>query len=299
MNFLRHSRMNHFEKTDLSPFTIRNYNNCLNKWIEFLKKPLDKIVISPKTSFASLKKIELIKHTPHVYHSYLSAMIAYIKYNLADHPKKDKMMKMWYDLMYKNDTPIREHYKDNKPTEKQAPQALTWDQIEKVRDGLPDGIPKLLLSMYSLLTPERADYFELEICRGQTPTSGNWIDLSKKKLVMTEFKTARKYERLEQDIPEELMRQIHLSVTEKPREYLFVNRFKGPFDRATFSNYANRIISDLFDKRTTLTCIRHAFVTKLDFNKPIRQLDGISSSMGHNMATQKTYAWINEVVHPK
>ena len=298
--------MDHFAHADLSAFTKRNYNSAVNHWIEYLKKPINKIAVSPIKSFEALKKVDGIKHTSHVYHGYLSAIIAYIKYHrimeLNTNENHDKLIAVWKQMMFENDEPMREHYKENKPTEKQEPQALSWEQVTKAREGLTDGIPKLLLSMYSLLTPERADYFELEILRGpgQKPTSGNYIDLTNRKLVMTEFKTAKKYERLEQDIPEELMRQINLSLKDKPREYLFTNRFKVPFTRTTFSQWANRIVSEIFGKRTTLTCIRHAYISSLDFNKSIRQLEQVSTSMGHSVGTQKTYAWIgkNEVVNP-
>jgi site-specific recombinase XerD len=151
--------------------------------------------------------------------------------------------------------------------------------------------------MYTLLEPERADYFECElISRGQKATSANYINLTDNKLVITDFKTAKKYDKLEQDIPPELMRQITLSITNEPRQYLFVNRFKKPFERPQYSNWANRVLSEIFGKPITLTILRHAYCSKLDFNAPLRSLEAISKRMGHDVTTQKRYQWINEVI---
>uniref|UniRef100_A0A6C0AQ64 Tyr recombinase domain-containing protein n=1 Tax=viral metagenome TaxID=1070528 RepID=A0A6C0AQ64_9ZZZZ len=287
--------MKHFEHTDLSEFSKRNYDTRLNKWKEYLNKPLSAIIKDPKGSFDLLKQVKDLTHTEVTYHLYLNAIVSYMKHNPVKVDKK--VREEWIKLARGNSEIVQEHYKDNKPSELQKDKVMSWKEICNVRDRLPDGIPKLLLSMYTLLEPERADYFECElIYRGQKATSANYINLSDSKLVITDFKTAKKYDKLEQDIPPELMRQIALSVTEQPRQYLFVNRFKKPFERPQYSNWANRILSDIFDKPMTLTIIRHAFCSQIDFNAPLRSLEAISKRMGHDVGTQKRYQWINEVI---
>jgi hypothetical protein len=287
--------MKHFEHTTLSEFSKRNYDSRLNKWTEYLKKPLSAIIKDPLGSFDLLKSVKDLTQTEVTYHLYLNAIVSYMKHN----PVKvdEKVKEEWTRLARGNSEVIQEHYKENKPSELQKDKVMSWKDIETVRDKLSDGIPKLLLSMYTLLEPERADYFECElISRGQKVTSANYINLSESKLVITDFKTAKKYDKLEQDIPPELMRQITLSITDQPRQYLFVNRFKKPFERPQYSNWANRVLSDIFGKPMTLTIIRHAYCSKLDFNAPIRSLEAISKRMGHDVGTQKRYQWINKVI---
>lgn len=298
--------LTHFDHTALSVFTKRNYDDSINHWIAFLKKPIEKIIKTPAKSLDALKKVpaDVLVQSHHVHHKYLSAIVSYMKYHkiasLTDKEQTD-IQEEWRRLMMESQEPSKEHYKDNKPSDRQEPQRLHWPEVVKVRDSLPDGIPKLLLSMYTLLEPERADYFELELLTSsQTPISPNYINLTEKKVVLTDFKTKKKYETLEQIIPPELFRQITLSLVENPRKYLFVMGDGQPFNRITFSTWANRVLKKIFGKNTTLTCVRHAFVSsEIDFTKSIRELESIGKRMGHDVMTQKRYAWLdgkNEVV---
>jgi len=287
--------MKHFEHTTLSEFSKRNYDSRLNKWTEYLNKPLSAIIKDPKGSFDLLRSVKDLTHTEVTYHLYLNAIVSYMKHNPIR--VDEKVKEEWTRLARGNSEVIQEHYKENKPSELQRDKVVSWKDIGTIRDKLSDGIPKLLLSMYTLLEPERADYFECElISRGQKATSANYINLTDNKLVITDFKTAKKYDKLEQDIPPELMRQITLSITNEPRQYLFVNRFKKPFERPQYSNWANRVLSEIFGKPITLTILRHAYCSKLDFNQPLRSLEAISKRMGHDVTTQKRYQWINEVI---
>ena len=289
----------HFEHTTLSLFTQRNYDICINKWIEYLKKSIVKILKTPELSFKQLKALPQIKSSHHVYKQYVNAIVSYMKYHrfgsLTD-SQHEIIQDKWRTFMIENDVVNKEHYKDNTPSERQAPKKLNWADVLKVRDSLPDGIPKLLLSMYTYIEPERADYFELELIRtDEKPTSSNYINLTEKKLILTDFKTKKTYEKLELTVPEELMRQILLSLTETPRQYLFLNRFKKPFERPQFSNYANRTLTEIFKSivpSTNLTCLRHSYVSSLDFTKTIRELDAVAKRMGHDVMTHKKYAWI-------
>jgi hypothetical protein len=45
----------------------------------------------------------------------------------------------------------------------------------------------------------------------------------------------------------------------------------------------------------TLTTLRHLFVSTIDFNKTRgTELEAIGNAMGHSIAMQKGYQWINK-----
>ena len=208
------------------------------------------------------------------------------------------LLNEWKQLQFDNAAPLREHYVNETPTELQKSKQVELSDVIKVRDALPDGIPKLLLSMYTMVNPERADYFETEIVtEGQTPVLPNYIDMVASKVVLADFKTKKTYTTLSQTLPPELIRQIRASLAESPRKYLFVNNVGAPFTRAVYSNWANRILSHVMGKKTTLTCIRHAYVSQLDFNGSLKELTAIAKSMGHSTGTQRKYKWTNDVVN--
>ena len=289
----------YFDHTKLAETTKKTYTRKLESWEQLLKRPLLDILQHPKRSLEELKT-QKITQTPQNWHIYLNACYSCMIHNklpLVTAKVHETLLNEWKQLQFDNAAPLREHYVNEEPSALQKDKLVELPEVLKVRDALSDGIPKLLLSMYTMVNPERADYFETEIVtEGQKPVSSNYIDMATKKVVLTDFKTKKTYTTLTQPIPPELIRQIQLSLTESPRRYLFVNKQGLPFTRAVYSNWANRILTDVMGKRTTLTCLRHAYVSQLDFNGSLKGLTAIANSMGHSTGTQRKYKWTNELI---
>jgi hypothetical protein len=294
----------YFNHTDLAATTQKTYARKLEGWETFVGRKIQDILLHPGRSFEELKASPLTTKTASNYHIYLNACYSAVIHNklgLTDTAHKGLEVE-WKELQQKNAEPLRSHYLDEKPTDRQSGKELEWTEIIKVRDSLPEGLSKLLLSMYTMLNPERADYYECEIIMGdEIPTSKNYIRMRDKQLILTDFKTKKCYTKLTQTVPEELLRQIQASKLVIPRRHVFVQKGSNiPHNRATFSQWANRTLSSVFGKPTTLTCLRHAFVSSLDFNSSLKELDKIATSMGHSVATQRKYKWTdarkNEII---
>jgi hypothetical protein len=66
-----------------------------------------------------------------------------------------------------------------------------------------------------------------------------------------------------------------------------------PYDRGGFSKWANKVLHELFKLPVTLTSLRHIYISTIDFTK-MRAVDlnRIARAMGHGIAMQKEYQWI-------
>jgi hypothetical protein len=208
----------------------------------------------------------------------------------------------WEQIVKENSKPIIDRRMENQPTvmqEQKGGSQLSFQDIRKKRLELEKGsIGRLLISMYVLIPPVRADYHSTQIVYpGDTITSPNYIliDGGTSKLVIADFKTSKIYGSIIYDsLPRELCDEIILSLQKQPRSYLFVNAKNEPHTRDTFSKWSSRVLERLFNVVMTLTIIRHLYISSLDFNKmTTKELDKISKQMGHSLNMQSQYRWNN------
>lgn len=249
-----------------------------------------------------------IKPTNTNHHMFISAVVAYIQHVMKD----DTLLDVWKEIMYDNSKPLRERYLTGEPTALQANKAdIKWEDILKVRDELPLGITKILLSMYTMIAPERGgDYHNVAMFPFNSDPAlikCNYIIMYLEgpwKLYLRDYKTKRKHGIIVVDLPDELSNMIsEYQMTSPPEsDCLFENEKGEPFTRGTFSTWAVRRLTGAFDRPMTLTAIRHAYISQIDFNRPIGELNAVAESMGHNLSTQRVYKWEdkkkNEVVVP-
>lgn len=285
-----------FRNKELSESSKKQYSIKIPQWISYLNgiKSLNNLIKSPIESLKCLETTDKIKHSASNHHIYISAVVAFIKYIIKD----NNLLKEWKDIEKRNWKPIAEHYDENTPTELQKEKCIPFEEISKVRESLEHGsFERLLLSFYTLIEPIRADYFATEILNteDEEPHEDNYIVLSPlpAKVVVKDFKTKQKYEKIENSIPSELLDELKLSLTKYPRKYLFVGEDKkSPFTRKLFSNWACRILTRIIKQPMTLTALRHIYITKKIQDKtPVRELINIANKMGHSRDIQRVYEW--------
>jgi integrase len=240
-------------------------------------------------------------------HGYYSAIIAFVEYNtslrsLINKHILDKIYEQWCIQRKTNEIPIVQRRLLNKPSEtqeKKGGSSLKFSDIVAKRDSLEYASPeRLLLGFYTYLPPVRADYFAVEIIKhNQRPTEQNYIRLitpTHSKCILRDFKTKKAYNKIENTLPHELDMELRESLKNNPRPYLFMNANGEPFTRNAFCIWSKRLLSRLFKTEVTLVMFRHAFITTLDFNNTTDQdLKELGNKMGHSLATQRTYRWVN------
>jgi hypothetical protein len=292
-------RMALFIKSELSETSKTLFTKKIEQWLSWTAhKDLKKLLKNPEESMKTLETVESIAHTPTNHHHYLSAVIAYLRHEkvkgLGEETQND-LMKEWIVIREKNSIPIKEHYLESKPTERQADKAdMKWPDILKVRDELPIGQEKLLLGFYTYLNPVRADYFATELIpEGKVAKEPNYILLKDRKVVLTDFKTKGRYEKIEQNIPPELMVILEADLKERPRNYLFNPPTGGDtgYDRKQFSSWACRTLTRVLKHPMTLVVLRHLYISQMDLSKPVKELNETAKNMGHSVSIQKFYEW--------
>jgi integrase len=288
-----------FRNKTLSATSKNQYAIKISQWISYIDSPqnLHNLISNPKKSFEALETTEKIKHSPSNHHIYISSVVAFIKYILKD----EKLMKEWKEVEKENWKPIAVHYEENTPTELQKEKVIPFEDLMKIRETLEEGsVERLLLSFYTLIEPIRADYFATEIVSAsEEPTADNYIVLGTKpsttKLVVKDFKTKQKYEKIENTLSPELYRELKVSLEKTPRRYLFTTPEDAtkPFaTRKLFSNWACRTLTRILKQPMTLTVLRHIYITnKIQSNTSATELREIAQKMGHSRDIQRIYEW--------
>jgi len=292
----------------LSDSSRKLFNKKLAQYASFMPHDNQKvgyIIDNPGIAVQTLLNEKSITQSSANRHMFYSAIVAYIKHTTDGQRRSERIKRKWEEIQKMNWEERRQLDLGNELTEKEKEIAkvVKWADIIKMRDSLDAGsFERLLLSLYTYLPPVRADYFEVRI---NPPAS---IIADKKKsyiqlgadgassiLSIRDFKTVSTYKEIKHRLPQELYEEIIISLGSKPRKYLFVmpSDNSRPYDRGAFSKWANKTLFDLFKVHLTLTSLRHIYISTIDFTKMRAiDLDRIARAMGHGMAMQKEYQWI-------
>jgi hypothetical protein len=304
--------MNYFENTSLTDTSMKMYNTKLNEWISYMPtiyQSLVCIIMFPEIAMEALHT-HLKVDTNTNRHIYIVAVMSFIKNKRSEliHLTQEQYSTIrvkWIDINNENEAPIIERRLENKPTDRQQAKGghqLTFAQIVEKRDELPSGSnERLLLSMYTMIPPCRADYFATQIVRDdEVPTQKNFIRLKGTdyaECIINDFKTAKTYKQIKHVLPPELISEILASLEKNPRSYLFINTKGEPHTRNSFVLWTRRCLTRIFETDFTLVFFRHAFVTDFVANKikpdtTDAEIKDISDKMGHSPEMFRGYKWI-------
>jgi hypothetical protein len=304
--------MNFFENVKLHNTSVKLFNSKLNEWIMFMPdyfQTLGCIIMFPDIAMIALNK-NIKTNTNTNKHVYLMSVLSIFKHKidiLSHFPKEqiENLHNTWRTIFNENEVPIINRRYENKPTDMQLKKGghkITFTEIAEKRDSLTYGsIEHVLLSMYTMITPCRADYFATQIIyNDEVPKEKNYIrfrGIDYAECILTDFKTAKKYKQITHTLPIELIKILLCSLKNNPRSYLFINTKGEPHTRNSFVLWTRRHLSKLFETDFTLVFFRHAFITDFITNKVTSETtDGeiklISDKMGHSPGMFRAYKWI-------
>ena len=300
--------MNYFSNTLLANSTASNYNSKINKWVSIMpqnENSLQFIYTNPNYSVVQLRQylVETNVDTAQTLNSYIKAIFSVVEHNKelfsAIKPERyNKATLRWKELRQKTYEYANAYRYEQKPSPTQSQKVgstMKFNELESIRDELPDdSIDKLLLGFYTYVPPVRADLFATQIVQtGEKPSYPNYIVFSANKshLVLTDFKTSELYKEISYDLPYELHRLLNISLKDKPRRFLFMNRFGQSFKRNKFSEWTTKRLTALFKKQFTLTLFRHIYISSLPPDTNAEVLFEISKKMGHSITQHMLYRW--------
>lgn len=304
--------MDFFEHVPIHETSRKTYNNKLNEWVEFMPayfKSVTNIITLPDLALQCLHQ-RLKVDTPTNRHLYIVAVMSFIRHHivhLIECLSREVILPLrerWIAINAENEAPIIQRRLENKPTVLQQAKGgsrLSYEEIVEARDKLPVGsIERLLISMYTMIPPVRADYFATELVRGDAePTVKNYVRIRDGGMesVLRDFKTVKVFKQIVNVFPVELVREVEASLEAAPRAFLFVNANGKPHTRNSFTLWARRVLSRVFGTDFTLVFFRHAFATHYVMNVDLRtmtdaQIKEISDRMGQSTEMFRAYRWI-------
>jgi integrase len=280
-----------FVKKGLSETTIKSYIGNLKK----LNK--DK----PVKSLAFLKNKDEIMDLLHKYkdntkRNFLITICAVLN--------GEKLYKKSYDdyydmLMDKNKTLKSEEAKNEK-NDKQKENWIEWEDVVSKYDELYDKamsiktiktsndynsfIDAIILGLYTDIPPRRNEYQNLVIGGDK----GNRILLDEKKMILDNFKTAKKEGSKSIDLPDKLVSLISSFVKKRGIEKgtpLFLDENGKP---PSHSNYITRRLNGIFKKNVGSSMLRHIYLSS-KYGKVQDSMKDDADLMSHSTTQQKDY----------
>lgn len=285
--------------TRLSELTKRNYLSRVSVLERMLKKDIEDIIAAPEASLADIKRYWTLSKTQK---NFIVCILALRKHIPEFNERHKDAFEKWADALADIDEKIRDIDMYNMPSERQKKGYIPFDSIrEKIKKLSKGSVERMLIAMYTLIEPLRADYNRLKIYKGaKVPddnTEDNWLLLKNARTMIMhigEHKTVKTHGVIERNLPTLLQSEIKTFLFDKPdRNYLFQERDGKPFSANAFSQWANRKFRQIFNIPLTITIIRHAFINTLDLNNLSQhQRNEIAKNMAHSPSQQLNYRLI-------
>lgn len=296
-----HPHVMALERAELSETTKDQYiinANLIHEKCD--RQPLEIIYKYPEWAFDKIRAAYPSKATQR---SMASTVRALMKHSNTIQQYRQYYDK-WLELGNEVAKQIDDHYLSNKMTDEEAAKWVTWDEIQgKERDLASKEFAStrhLLLACYVLMDgPLRQNLGAVrllarepsEIEKKKLETTNYLILSDPCTLVINVHKTAKHYGPIVRVLPADLTGIVRKNLENDPRRYLFVDKYRRPYDRArSFAAFSGRVFEDIFGKKVGVNIIRHSFVSNIDFNaKTAGELQTIAKAMGHSLQQQQLY----------
>jgi len=241
-----------------------------------------------------MKTLEDIKYN--VRKTYLSAIVAISK------GENEKIVASYHQLMMSDADHYNTEQKENKMTEHQKENWMSWADIQEKRDKLKDRVwwvfgdanpdrenllelqKYIITCCYTLISPRRAkDFAEMKI-REYDEAKDNFYH--KGVFTFNDYKTSRFYGKQTVKVPKTLELMLGRWIKKVPadQEFLFTD-YDG---KKLTSSTIGKILISVFKKKVSVNMLRHAYITD-SLGPKIKELEDEAKDMGQSVAQQKLY----------
>lgn len=199
---------------------------------------------------------------------------------------------------------------DNRVTDEIIAKTPTCAEIRKAMAKLKaTGLTKLRDSQHYIMLaisvdnpPKRRDLGALQVMRRDLKaTKGNYIVVpnagGQVKLVLQEYKTAKKYGRFEELLSDKLSDDIRESLVAFPRSYLFVGRDGGPMSDGAYGEFVRKVFKDRVGKVASVNALRHMYISEMlaKGKMTTAKRKDLAHSMNHSVVLQAEYNVVDMV----
>lgn len=292
-------------KSQLSDMSKKSYSERLWKIVKLTGKDMDWVLTNCK------KTMELIrKHVdePQTRKALVNSIMTLFKHIQGLKEQKCKAFASWVQCSDGVHKEADMRYQTLEPTQRQIEAHVPWADIIKARDSLDKKSTEyLLLCLYTMIPPARADYNKVKLYNGKAPSPKdienfpNYLVINEKSMVLVfnEFKTytqlnKQKREPYVKELPKDLVKVIRASLKNTPRQFLIISPRNGePYHLAnSYTQYFDRKLSKIFNKRTSINMLRHsaALNHRLDDMTPLEK-KMVADDMMHSPEMFEAYRY--------
>lgn len=246
--------------------------------------------------------------TDEVYRTSIVTILAFFKYSEVKDTDRPSYLK-WYTYFIKARKRIYKRIIHHEPTDRQKEAHIPWERVMNNYKSMTTGTQQhLLMSMITLLPPRRqTDWYKVRVYNESDPNykpkrDHNYINLNYHDpyILLVDYKTAKYFGPWYKKIPKDLFEIIKESISNHPRDWLFVNGITGdPYSSSDpFAKWSNRTIKKvMYNSLTTMNTMRHSYVSYIREKNPnmtLAEQKTLSKDMGHNIVQNMGYRLINQ-----
>lgn len=296
---LKHSYVKSLLNSQLSETSKKNYVARLKRLADITHRDPAWLVDNCNETFDFLDEADIDE--PQTLRAYVNAVLAVYKYNPELKEQHKLEYEKWRDKFKEVDKVTEHKYMTLQASDRQIEVYEPWSVIVKKRESLDkDSVEYLLLSMYTMIEPSRADMNKIKIwnkepTEQQKVAEPNYLIVKANgmTLVYNEFKSkSKRLQKYENELPPQLQKVIRRSLQLNPREYLIVSPRSGePYHNAhSFTSYFDRMLNRIFGKKVTINTLRHSYINSLDMNKitPLEK-EQMAKNLMHSVSTFEKY----------
>jgi len=287
--------------SDVSELSKKMYISQIDKIIEEMGQPIEWVISHPAQVY---ERIRASGSSVSSMRNRISAICSLLKHwpSAGDEFKAER--DTWCEYQKKLNNKNIERAMTGQPSEREVVNWVPWRRVlsteEYLRTSEFGSLRHLVLAMYTHMEPMRGDFGNVRIYTNSPPDCeskdvGNYIFLSphmgKSTICLNEYKTAKRYGQFNRVLPDSLVAVIRASLQNDPRSYLFLSVSGEPYTKKnSYIKFANRILYSIFGKHMSITLLRHAFISAIDFNaSSAGDLMNVSKNMQHSIGMQQYY----------
>ena len=285
----------------LSPATKVSYKNQINALMNIARRTK-----KTRTIYGMLKqpvffeKLELPLTTKYAYCAAFYSLFKRCRAGnicLLDGIGK-KIKERWDRLIEKLKKDRQKALEQNVRTDREKKNWVTLEELQaldkRLREDERGSQRQLLVAFHARMPPLRGgDLADVRF----DPEARNALELTDGKgfLRVRDHKTRKLYGCLRRFLPEDVVKDVEVSLETQPRQHLFAKGTQAHKSRAQFVKWKNDVFSELLGRRVTTNIIRHVYVTSADFNKlSISATNSRARQLGHSFNTHLAYRRVDE-----
>lgn len=287
----------------------------INFYLRNLKKLNDDKPIENLNFLSNKKKVMkfILSKKPNTQRNYYISLVS----TLRTDPTKKTLQKFYQGHMDSMNKTLKEKESSNEKTETQKNNWIPHEEIQNIYNDLEKHVNEfkdkinlseseykvllkyVVLSLYILIPPRRnKDYKDAYIIKGikekDLDNKENYIDITNKKFIFNNFKTAKTEGQQKIDIPDNLLNVLNIYVkhhplleeNEKTFDVPFLVNYKGiPLDSV---NAITVILNKIFPKKIGSSMLRHMYLSN-KYGDILKEQQKDAKMMAHSTTMQKDY----------